>query len=372
MRPKVVLIARWFPPTVGGIERYLEKLYEGLTTHFDVTLVAPRGQTGLPGAKYRVVVAPVSQRWGIGSKWPILTLGLRALRPAWQSDVIVAGHVLTGAIAVVLGFVYRKPTVVHVYGMELTNAKLVRFKSMVLRRATKVVSISTYSTGLLVRMGVKPSRILEIPPGVDTNRFVSRSGGLPSARTTFLTVSRLDPNSRYKGHDVTAQALRKVRDRGYDFEWRVVGSGPDEGRLQEIVADQGLADMTVLLGTVSLDELLEQYRNASAFVMPNRAGANGESEGFGMVFTEAQACGTPVIAGRDGGTASAVADGIGGIRVDGNDVDAVADALIDVLHRPEVWRKMGSTGQDWVRSHHEWDERVASLSNALRGLLVSS
>ena len=50
--------------------------------------------------------------------------------------------------------------------------------------------------------------------------------------------------------------------------------------------------------------------------MPNRD-INGDTEGFGMVFIEAAACGKPSVAGLAGGTAAAVIDGVTGMRVDG-------------------------------------------------------
>jgi phosphatidylinositol alpha-1,6-mannosyltransferase len=64
--------------------------------------------------------------------------------------------------------------------------------------------------------------------------------------------------------------------------------------------------------------------------MPNRE-IDGDTEGFGMVFLEAAACGVPSVAGLAGGTGDAVVDGRTGYRVDGNSTEAVASALRALL-----------------------------------------
>jgi phosphatidylinositol alpha-1,6-mannosyltransferase len=58
---------------------------------------------------------------------------------------------------------------------------------------------------------------------------------------------------------------------------------------------------------------------------------DGDTEGFGLVFREANACGKPVIGGRAGGVVEAVLDGESGILVDGNSEREIADAVTRLL-----------------------------------------
>ena len=51
-------------------------------------------------------------------------------------------------------------------------------------------------------------------------------------------------------------------------------------------------------GAVPDAELIDHYALGDAFIMANREMPDGDTEGFGLVFLEANACGLPVIAGR--------------------------------------------------------------------------
>lgn len=365
--PNILLLARWFPPTIGGIERYLEELYGRLSDDVGVDIVSPRGQEGRSDRCYRVYPVAGGSR-SLGSKLPLIGISVKAMRLANRSDVLVAGHLLTAVPAVLLGWILRKPSIVHVYGRELHNNRLMRLKAQFLRRATCVVSISGHTTARLEELGVARRRIVQIPPGVDLDVFTppETNEAESSSLFTVLTVGRLVPQSRYKGHDIMCKALRGLVDEGYRIEWRVVGDGPDLEYVIEMTRDLGIQHCVQFLGAVSLETLVAEYQQANIFAMPNREGPHGETEGFGMVFTEAQACATPVLAGVAGGTASAVAHGLGGWRVNGDDTTAVINALRDLLEDPIQLSLAGHRGRQWVMERHAWPVRVEEL----RGVIV--
>jgi phosphatidylinositol alpha-1,6-mannosyltransferase len=78
--------------------------------------------------------------------------------------------------------------------------------------------------------------------------------------------------------------------------------------------------------------------------MPNRELANRDTEGFGLVFLEANACGKAVIAGRAGGVVEAVRHEETGLNVDGNDIGAIAEAITALLLDDERRNAMGERG----------------------------
>jgi hypothetical protein len=81
--------------------------------------------------------------------------------------------------------------------------------------------------------------------------------------------------------------------------------------------------------------------------MPNRD-IDGDTEGFGLVFLEAACAGKPAVAGTAGGTGSAVVDGVTGLRVDGERLEAIAQALARLLSDPAVAQQMGLRGRKRV------------------------
>jgi phosphatidylinositol alpha-1,6-mannosyltransferase len=104
--------------------------------------------------------------------------------------------------------------------------------------------------------------------------------------------------------------------------------------------------------------LAEHYALADIFIMPNRTLANGDTEGFGLVFMEASACGVPVIGGRAGGTAEAVRDGVTGLLVDGTSRDDISAAIRQLLDNPAQRAAMGRAGVAFA-AENGWRSRAA-------------
>lgn len=78
--------------------------------------------------------------------------------------------------------------------------------------------------------------------------------------------------------------------------------------------------------------------------LPNRA-EPGEVDGLPLVLLEAQASGRPVIAGLSGGTGEAIADGVSGLLVDGNDPAAIAAAVVRVLADGALAARLAAAGR---------------------------
>lgn len=308
---RILLITDDYPPLVGGIATYLSSIYARF----------PDGQ-----------VAITSSRAALRS--------LRRVRP----QVIHAGTLLpAGLTAFVLALVFRLPYAVHVYGTDLTTNKrswlMQRVALTVLRQARRVITISDFSTGHAIALGVAKSRVVRILPRVDAHRF------LPAPREpgrTLLTVARLVPR---KGHDVVLRALALVLARMPDVQYRIAGDGPERARLERQAADLGVAHAVRFLGVVA--NVVECYQACDVFIMISRE-EEREVEGFGIASIEASACAKPVIAGRSGGVADAVIDGVTGLLVAPDDVDGVAAAILELLADPARCAQLGRQGRQRV------------------------
>ena len=125
------------------------------------------------------------------------------------------------------------------------------------------------------------------------------------------------------------------------------------------------------LGEVTDEQLPALYGCADVFAMICRDRWLGlEQEGFGIVFLEAAACGVPAIAGRSGGSAEAVADGVTGLVIDDpTSVDDVEDALAQLIDDPARRARLGAAARQRAAAEFSYDTLALSLRDAIDGVV---
>jgi phosphatidylinositol alpha-1,6-mannosyltransferase len=305
-----------------------------------------------PGSRLRAV-------WSLCSR--DLPLMIRVLARVAQIvrrervALIVIGELVYGGWLVVpCRFLLRRKVVLYIHGEELTIDRrpvtIARaLRGVHLRLAHAIVTVSRFGERALIeRYGVPPGKIELITNGIDLDRFHPRPDnprlragyGLTDKRI-LLTVGRL---SERKGMDRMIEALPAVLSRHAKVHYLVVGDGGYRAPLARLAADHGVADHVTFAGSVSDRDLLEHYAVADVFVMPHRQLPSGDTEGFGVVFLEANACGVPVVAGTAGGAPDAVQDGVNGLTVDGDDVSAIAQAVLRLLEDATLRERLRAGG----------------------------
>jgi phosphatidylinositol alpha-1,6-mannosyltransferase len=302
----------------------------------------------------------------------------RALRLAFthRFEGVFAGRALPeGLVAWATGRLRRTKVLIYAHGEELTGwGRGRKFQAMcfALRRADHVLANSDFTRDTLITLiGVRPERIVMTYPTVDVERYRPglpftdlREGiGLRDDQRLVLSVGRLQ---RRKGFDQVVRALPGLVARGIDVHYAVVGIGDDRKYLLGLAREHGVSERLHLLGHVDPADLPRWYNACDLFAMPNRDIA-GDTEGFGLVFMEANACGKPVIAGRAGGTGSAVEDGLNGLRIDGESMAAVEDAIARLLGHPDVARRLGDAGRHRTASRFTSDQRADLIRRLIEG-----
>ncbi len=177
----------------------------------------------------------------------------------------------------------------------------------------------------------------------------------------LLTVARLLTR---KGHDRVLEALITIRKEIPDLRYLIVGTGKEEARLKALTSQYGLNEVVTFTGAIPHDEVPAYFAAADVFVHPNRELENGDVEGFGMVFLEANACGLPVIGGNSGGTPDAIQDGVTGYLVDPNSTKEIADRVVELMRNKSLRHSMGGAGREWAKQF-SWEaaaEKVWELS----------
>jgi phosphatidylinositol alpha-1,6-mannosyltransferase len=241
----------------------------------------------------------------------------------------------------------------YIHGEEITTEMGYRFygrqRRRYLRKADAVVAVSHFTERALVRlMGVAPQKIHLFHNGVDVERFkpgpkradlIERHG--LAGKRIILTVGRIVPR---KGFDAVIRAMPTILASVPDAHYLVVGGGHFRPTLEALVAGHGMEEHVTFAGMVADEDLADYYRLCDLFVMANREMPDGDTEGFGLVFLEANACGKPVVGGIAGGAVEAVRHGENGLLVDSWSVEAIAETITRLLNDGELYQRIARRG----------------------------
>lgn len=375
---RILLISELFLPTKGGTTVWYDAVYRrlgGKGVHI-VTAAVPDSEEidrSHPNSLHRIGLKRV---WwlkpeSLGMYLKMLGRSLMVALGQRFDQVHGARALPEGLVAWIMARLLRRPLVVYCHGEELTTwGRGRKFRTMlwVYHHADANIANSEYTVEEMVRLGVPRETITLIYPGVDTERFrpglpcddLKQSIGMLPGQKLILGVGRL---VRRKGFDNVIRALPALVQAGLDVHYALIGIGEDWDHLTRLAEELGVADRVHLLGHVSPQDLPRWYNACDVFVMANRE-IDGDTEGFGMVFLEAAACRKPAIAGAAGGTAAAVVDGVTGLRVDGYRVEAIGNALIQVLGDAGFAERLAEAGYRRACEEFSWDA-VADKTRAL-------
>lgn len=389
----ILLIASNFPPVRGGSAVVYDNLARNADGRITVLTSKINYRDGLPiigwrehdrHAPYRIVRLPLLRtklregHVGLIRKlslvahdvWIRLRLTAAALvliRQERISAVCIGELLASGWMLGILRWLPKVRFLVYVHGEEITTEdgydKGARRRRQALL-ADRIVVVSRF-TQTAIRSLLGPSadaKLSLIGNGVDTRRFHC-GGRQPElldqyslrGRFVFVSVCRL---LEKKGIDNAVRAFAELDALDQGCVYLIVGMGPFQQELREIAAATSAKDRIIFTGEVTDDELVDHYRLGDVFVMPNRELANGDTEGFGLVFLEANSCGLPVIAGRDGGSTDAVCHGQNGLVVNGNSVAEIASAMA-ALRSDALLRAKLRQGGRAMAAAADWKEKAA-------------
>ena len=378
---RLLFVTQDFPPDVGGIQTYSWELVRRWMKEVSLRVIAPdRPEARGVDAELAASVArvPCEPEMLPLRGLPTVIREARAFRPdvafhaQWQTvGTSFLAQRLTGFPRRIVCAAHGRELLFNpLRGIPVGESVYDGLRRLLLRIPNLFVPVSRYTGGLLQEQGVHPATIRIAPNGVDPDRFYPIERVAVRERlalddsSLLLTVGRLVPR---KGLDTTIRALPALLEDVPDAQYIIVGSGPDEDRLRGLVNEHNVHDVVRFAGQVPWSDLLLYYNAADVFVMPSREDPP-DVEGFGLVFLEANASGTPVVGADAGGVPDAIVDQQTGFLVPPSDPEALASALSSLLTNPERAHAMGDAGRKRAETVASWDAVADALLQDLRAL----
>jgi glycosyltransferase involved in cell wall biosynthesis len=267
-------------------------------------------------------------------------MGLRVCREE-KADLIWANWwIPPGLAAARIGSKLHIPVVISSHGTDISllgrSGILSPLSRYVYKRTAGATVVSQYLKQRLMAHvdTIAPSDIAVIPMPVGMEHF-PKTPPPENDIPMMLSVARY---MRQKRLDDIIAAVERIATDGIDFKMRMVGEGPLENELKELVRSKGLQDQIEFIPLVDQERLGEFYRQSDAVVLAS------EGEGFGLVLVEAGLTGRPVIAARSGGIVDIVEDGYNGLMFDVGDVNSLTACIKKLFSDRDLRARLGENG----------------------------
>jgi len=287
---------------------------------------------------------------------------------------IVHAHFAVDAVqALPIADALQLPLIVSLHGFDVTSTDeshrksfsgryYVSHKAQLYERASAFLCVSRSIWEAALRAGF-PERKLHLHyTGIDCERF--RPAAAERDPKLVLFVGRLVEK---KGCEYLLRAMALVQREDPKARLEIIGDGPLRSELEALSQELGICAR--FRGVQDPGEVQRSMSRARVLCNPSVTAASGDIEGFGMVFAEAQAVGTPVVSSMHAAIPEAVNHGVTGLLCPERAVEPLAEALLTFLRNERFWSSASERAVVWVRNHFDIARQTAKLETIYDGCL---
>lgn len=249
------------------------------------------------------------------------------------------------------------------YSKSRTGRIYLRRRRSLWERATLFLCVSDFIRVKALEAGFPEGKLRTHYIGVDHGAFCR--AGESSDHGSVLFVGRLVEK---KGCDLLIRAASIVQQEFPNLLLIIIGDGPMRESLEKLATRLGVRCLFV--GPASSEQVKQMLQRATIFCVPSRRAKDGDSEGLGIVFLEAQAMGVPVVSSLHGGVPEAVIHGETGLLAPEGDYQTLAEHLRVLLSSENLRTLYGSRGMQWVRSTFDIETQTQRLEDIYEGILA--
>ena len=347
--------------------------------------------TLLPNFKFQDLIALLKAHWQLLSQspkqyWQALQFHLQRPEKKRWNEFLQAGYLAatmqnlglshlqahfanvptaTTEIAKIFGnFSYN--IFAHAKDIYLTEAEVIDRR---IRSAEFVLTCTGFNHRYLRSVSQSNTPIYLSYHGIDLTRFTSAFAKHKTEIPLILSVGRYCDK---KGFPYLIQACQQLKNQGHKFQCDIVGYGPLQAELEQLIAELDVADVVSLAGKMTQDELVKVYQIASIFVLPCQVMENGDRDGIPNVLLEAMAMEIPVVSTDISGISELVKNEENGFLVTEKNPPALAEALEKLLAQPELREQFGKAGRQRVLQQFSLERNVGEIRELFDRLLNST
>jgi glycosyltransferase involved in cell wall biosynthesis len=282
-----------------------------------------------------------------------------------KPDIIHTHTAKAGALGRLAGLLYnlssvfqllsrgrKRCIVIHTFHGHVLHSYFGKFKSRVFVWIEKILAIFTdqiiavsesLRKELITLKIADPNKIITIPLGLELEKYLKLASNdfREKQDRSIGIIGRLVP---VKNHKMFLQVVKKIKDtveNSKKIKFFIVGDGPLRSELESYARKLGINESVIFSGWIKDLEKIYAQLDIVALTSLN--------EGTPVALIEAQAAARPCVATNVGGVANVIEEKRSGILVSSQNIERFAQAIIDLLNKPDLMNIMGKHGRNMVR-----------------------
>jgi len=285
-----------------------------------------------------------------------------------DADILHPNENLSRTIALFTGLWHKIPSVTHIEGewnKGLTDAIL---RNLFYYGFDYLIAVSKRVAEIVDGKGNKTSKISVINEGIDYSRYrdIDKKEIRNDLNISYnsLVIATIGKLIDYKGQHIALQALAECKKENilYNFDYIIVGDGPDKSKLANLAAKLGLKEHVHFLGQRT--DVPDTMAGADCILQPSL------TEAFPLVQVESLMAGRYVIASDVGGASEILDGGKYGTLIPPGDTNAITNAIKELLEmNPEYKQRIIKEGQKRAIENYSIENAVKKTEQVYYALI---
>ncbi len=372
---KSLLVTLDFPPRLGGVAAYYNNICANLPSSDIMVLVPkkPNASNFDSNQPYKILrLDLISKNFFVWPRWwPAINKIKKIVAEESIKNLLVGQILPLGTVALYLKQFHKIPYCVFCHGLDINqlsgHKKILAKKILV--NADKIIVNSKFTKIKVLQYGVLNQNIVvaypcpnPLPSVNEKQLSIIQYEYDLFEKKILLTVGRL---VKRKNHQKIIESLPEILKQFPNLVYIIAGDGPEKNNLISAVKKLNLQSNVVFAGEVSDLKLSGLFQLCDVFIMPSKELQNGDVEGFGIVYLEANLAGKPVIGGKSGGVPEAVADGYSGLLVNPENTAEITNAILKLLSDESLAQRLGLQGQHRALEEFSWEKETEKIKELL-------